>query len=96
VSKYHKILRSPLITEKNTTLRATQNKYVFEVDKTATKTDVKEAVEGLFEVNVESVNTMVVKGKLKRMGKFKGYRSDRKKAIVTLREGQKIEKFGEV
>lgn len=96
MSKYHKILRSPMITEKNTSLRAAQNKYVFEVDRKASKTDVKEAVENLFDVKVVSVNTMVMKGKLKRMGRFKGYQADRKKAIVKLGEGQKIERFGEV
>jgi large subunit ribosomal protein L23 len=77
-------------------MRETENKYVFEVLKTATKPEIKTAVEKLFNVSVESVNTMVVKGKLKRMGKFSGYRSDWKKAIVKIQDGQKIEKFGEV
>lgn len=95
MSKYHRILRYPLITEKNTELRA-DNKYVFEVERTATKKDVREAVQELFGVNVESVNTMVVKGKRKRMGRFQGYRPNRKKAIVKLAEGQSIDKFGEV
>jgi large subunit ribosomal protein L23 len=77
-------------------MREAENKYVFEVLKTATKPEIKTAVEKLFNVSVESVNTMVVKGKLKRMGKFSGYRSDWKKAIVKIQAGQKIEKFGEV
>ncbi len=77
-------------------MREAENKYVFEVLKTATKPEIKTAVEKLFNVSVESVNTMVVKGKLKRMGKFSGYRSDWKKAIVKIQDGQKIEKFGEV
>lgn len=96
MSKYHSIIRYPLITEKNTRLRETQNKYVFEVARDATKGEIKEAVEKLFNVTVESVNTMIVKGKRKRMGRFIGYKSDRKKAIVKIKKGQTIAKFGEV
>jgi len=95
VSKYHSILRSPLITEKNTLLRG-ENKYVFEVDRRASKVDVRNAVQKIFDVKVESVNTIVVKGKRKRTGRFVGYRPDRKKAIVKLAEGQSIARFGEV
>ncbi len=95
MSKYHSILRSPLITEKNTLLRG-ENKYVFEVDRRASKVDVRNAVQKIFDVKVESVNTIVVKGKRKRTGRFVGYRPDRKKAIVKLAEGQSIARFGEV
>ncbi len=95
MSKYHSIIRNPLITEKNTTLRE-QNKYVFVVDQRATKQDVREAVEKLFDVKVVAVNTMVSKGKQKRQGRFVGFRPTRKKAIVKIAEGQKIAKFGEV
>lgn len=95
MSKYHSILRAPSITEKNTMLRA-ENKYVFEVDKRASKPEIKTAVEKVFNVQVESVNTMIVKGKKKRVGRSVGYRSDWKKAIVKLAEGQSIERFGEV
>ena len=95
MSKYHNLIRYPLITERNTNLRA-ENKYVFEVDRRATKKDVREAVQNLFGVSVESVNTMVMKGKRKRMGRFEGKRADCKKAIVKLAEGQSIDKFGEV
>jgi len=95
VSTNHDLVRYPLITEKNTALRA-QNKYVFEVARDATKPLVKQAVQKLFGVKVVSVNTMVVKGKYKRTGRFAGYRSDSKKAVVKLAEGQKIDKFGEV
>jgi len=96
VSKYHKLIRYPSITEKNTTLREMQNKYVFEVVKEASKPQIKEAIEKLFNVTVESVNTMVVKGKKKRMGRNIGYRSDWKKAIVKITAGQSIARFGEV
>ena len=96
MSKFHNMIRYPLITEKNTTLREVQNKYVFEVIKSATKPQIKEAVEKLFNVNVETVNTVVVKGKKKRMGRNIGYRPDWKKAIVKIKEGQSIARFGEI
>lgn len=96
MSKYHQIIRYPSITEKNTILKENQNRYVFEVMRTATKPQIRKAVENLFGVKVVDVNTMIVKGKKKRMGRFSGYRSDWKKAIVKLGEGQTIAKFGEV
>lgn len=95
MSKYHSIIRCPSITEKNTILRE-QNKYVFEVERSSNKAEIKKAVENLFDVQVEAVNTMIVKGKKKRMGKYSGYRPNWKKAIVKLPEGQSIDKFGEV
>jgi large subunit ribosomal protein L23 len=96
VSTFHSIIRKPSITEKNTDLRSKQNKYVFEVASDSTKLQIRQAVQKLFNVKVLSVNTMMVKGKKKRTGRFAGYRSDWKKAIVKLAEGQKIDKFGEV
>ena len=96
MSKFHNLIRYPSITEKNTSLRENQNKYVFEVQKDATKPQIKTAVEKLFNVNVESVNTIVVKGKKKRMGRNVGYRPDWKKAVVKIKEGQSIARFGEV
>lgn len=96
MSKFHNLIRYPSITEKNTKLRETQNKYVFEVVKDASKPQIKEAVEALFSVTVESVNTVLVKGKKKRMGRNVGYRSDWKKAIVKVKDGQTIARFGEV
>lgn len=96
MSRFHSIIRYPSITEKNTALRSSQNKYVFEVDPKATKPQIKKAIEVLFNVKVLSVNTMVVKGKLKRVGRYSGFRSDWKKAIVRLAAGQTITKFGDV
>jgi large subunit ribosomal protein L23 len=96
MSVYHSIIRYPSITEKNTTLRTAQNKYVFEVAPEATKPQIKKAVEKLFSVTVLSVNTIVVKGKKKRQGKSAGYRPNWKKAIVKIQTGQTIAKFGEV
>ncbi|MCL2218999.1 MAG: 50S ribosomal protein L23 [Chitinispirillia bacterium] len=96
MSKYHHIIKYPSITEKNTNLRSDQNKFVFEVAMESTKADIKEAVEKLFGVDVVSVNTMVVKGKKKRMGRNVGYRPDWKKAIVKVKAGQDIAKFSDV
>ena len=96
MSSNHSIIRSPSITEKNTVLRTSQNKYVFEVDIKAKKPEIKQAIEKLFGVKVLAVNTGIMKGKKKRMGKFAGYQADWKKAIVKIAEGQTIAKFGEV
>ncbi|MCL0041162.1 50S ribosomal protein L23 [Dehalococcoidia bacterium] len=88
----YEVLRRPVITEKNTDLM-TQNKYVFEVMKSANKDQVKAAVEKAFKVRVVSVNTVMVPSKPRGYGRLKGQRSSWKKAIVTLMEGDKIEIF---
>jgi len=82
----------PLVTEHSTGMMS-QNKYTFEVDPRATKTQVKRAIEQIFNVKVEQVNTARIPGKLKRMGRFVGRRPERKKAVVKLAEGQTIEIF---
>ena len=87
------IIRKPLITEKVTRLQEKLNQYVFEVSPSSNKIDIKRAVEERFEVKVTKVRTLNVRGKLKTMGRFTGRRPDRKKAIVTLAEGDKIELF---
>ncbi len=84
------IIKKPLITEKATLLREKENKYVFKVSLTATKLQVKQAVEELFKVVVLDVHTSIVHGKLRRMGAHAGYRSDWKKAIVKVKKGQEI------
>lgn len=84
------IIKSPLITERATTAREIDNKYSFMVDKRSTKGQIKEAVVKLFKVEVESVRTSIVPGKLRRMGAHAGYRSDWKKAIVRVKKGQEI------
>ena len=86
------VLLRPLVTEKTTVLTA-QNKYVFEVDVRANKTQVAEAVEIAFNVRVTDVNTMVMKGKPRRFGRKIVNRPDWKKAVVTLVPGDKIELF---
>lgn len=82
------VIKSPVITEHSADLMM-DKKYTFEVDPRANKTEVKAAVESAFNVKVVKVNTMNIKGKLKRMGQHAGYRSDRKKAIVQLSEDSK-------
>lgn len=82
------IIKRPVITEHSADLMA-EKKYTFEVDPKANKAEIKDAVETAFEVKVERVNTMNLKGKFKRMGRYGGYRQDRKKAIVQLTEESK-------
>ncbi len=100
------IIKRPLLTEKSTQLRETggsdyvygedeaySQKVVFEVAKDANKIEIRRAVEELFNVEVTSVHTMIARGKLKRIGKYSGRLPSRKKAIVTLKEGDSIEFF---
>ena len=89
------VLKKPVLTEKSLILQQTQNKYTFDVDVTANKTEVKQAVEAMFGVKVETVNIMNVRPKTKRVGKYVGKTNKRRKAIVKLAEGQSIELFGE-
>ena len=92
--KLEDIIKRPLIlTEKGSTLREEQNKYLFEVDPRANKIQIKAAVETLFDVDVVDVNTLIMRGKMKRMGR--GYAKTRnwKKAIVTLSEDDSIDFF---
>jgi len=86
------VLRRPLITEKSTRLQA-QDKYVFEVDRKANKIQIKEAVEKAFKVEVTAVNVSHVPGKMRRVGRSQGMSAWWKKAVVTLKAGQKIEFF---
>ncbi|PDW04207.1 50S ribosomal protein L23 [Candidatus Viridilinea mediisalina] len=85
----YEIIVRPLITEKNTALMQ-ENKYSFEVLRSASKPEIKRAVEYIFNVSVEKVHTMNVRGKLKRRGRETGYQRDWKKAIVTLAPGDTI------
>ncbi|MBM7865889.1 50S ribosomal protein L23 [Heliobacterium gestii] len=86
------VLKKPVITERSMDL-AQENKYTFVVEPKANKIEIKHAVEQLFNVKVLDVHTMNVKGKPKRMGKYAGRTADKKKAIVTLKDGDKIEIF---
>jgi len=87
------VIRRPLITEKGMGVKETQNTLVFEVDRKASKTEVKQAVETLFKVKVSGVRTSTVEGKERRRGKFTGYRPDWKKAYVRLKDGQKMPEY---
>ncbi|WCK56697.1 50S ribosomal protein L23 [Aneurinibacillus sp. Ricciae_BoGa-3] len=88
------VIKRPVITERTADMMSS-NKYVFEVDLRANKTEIKDAVQRIFDVKVVNVNTMRVKGKPKRVGKYSGYRSDWKKAIVQLSEDSKALEFFE-
>jgi large subunit ribosomal protein L23 len=92
----YKIIKRPIITEKTTKLKQQQNSYVFEVDINATKSQVKEAIEKLFNVDVEDVRTIIIKGKLRRYGRYEGYKPDWKKAIVKIKQGQNIKQIDEL
>ena len=90
------IILKPIVTEKGSRLRETGNKYVFKVATGANRIEIKRAVEEIFHVKVKGVRTMVAHGKVKRMGMFSGKRPDWKKAVVTLKAGNKIEFFESV
>ena len=94
MNNYRDIIFAPVITEKAANC-AEENKVVFKVDPRANKTQIKQAVEKIFNVKVESVNVMNVKPKKKRMGRYEGKTNRRRKAIVKLAEGESINYFGE-
>ena len=89
-ARHYDVIKSPVITEK-ATMASEHSKVVFKVAKDATKPQIKEAVEKLFNVKVTGVNTQIVKGKVKRFKGQLGRRSDVKKAIVTLADGSRID-----
>lgn len=90
MNNYRDIIKSPIITEKSTAL-AQKNVITFSVDVKANKTQIKQAIEKIFDVKVESVNTINVKPKKKRVGRYAGKTNRVKKAIVKLAEGSSIE-----
>ncbi len=87
------VIRRPIISEKSTALAEVANRYAFEVATQANKQEIRDAVQRLFNVKVLAVRTLTVHGKVKRVGRFETKRSNWKKAIVTLGEGQKIDFF---
>ena len=95
MSTVFSVIKRPVITEKGLTLKENERTLCFEVADSASKKQIQEAVEQLFKVKVAAVHTMVVPGKMRRRGKYTGYRSDWKKAYVTLREGEKMIEYGE-
>jgi large subunit ribosomal protein L23 len=88
--RHYDVILSPVITEK-ATMASEKNQVIFKVARTATKPQIKEAVEKLFDVKVKAVNTLIRKGKVKIFKGMKGTQSDVKKAVVTLEEGHRID-----
>ena len=91
MNNYRDIIKAPIITEKSANLAQIQNTMTFSVDVKVNKTQIKQAIENIFDVKVESVNTVNVKPKKKRVGRYAGKTNKVKKAIVKLREGSSIE-----
>lgn len=94
MSNLYGIIKRPLLTEKASALKAEANKVAFEVARTSNKIDIKHAIEKLFNVKVTDVQTMVYRGKPKRVGQSFGRRQNWKKAIVTLEQGTDLDVFG--
>ena len=92
----HEVIRRPLVTEKGVTKKDAEQTLCFEVALDANKVQVKQAVEKLFKVKVAEVRTANMDGKLRRRGRFAGYRSDWKKAYVRLKKGEKVPDFAEI
>ena len=86
----YEVIKRPVLTEKTTLQKELSNQVTFEVDRRANKIELKGAVERIFKVKVIDVQSMVVRGKTKRVGRFSGKRSDWKKAIVTLKPGEQV------
>ena len=91
MNNYRDVIKAPIITEKSATLKENGNVVVFSVDPKANKVQIKQAVEKIFDVKVESVNTINVKPRKKRVGRYAGLTNRKKKAIVKLKEGSSIE-----
>ena len=91
LSNYRDIIKAPIITEKSANIAADEKTYVFKVDVKANKSQIKDAIEKIFNVKVEKVNTVNVHAKKKRVGRYVGKTNKVKKAIVKLKEGSSIE-----
>ena len=91
LSNYRDIIKAPVITEKSSNIASNDRKYVFKVDAKANKSQIKDSIEKIFKVKVESVNTVNVHPKKKRVGRYSGMTNKYKKAIVTLVNGNKID-----
>ncbi len=87
----YNVLMGPLLTEKGTLLKEKDNKVLFKVARNANKIEIKNVVEEIFKVKVDRVTTINCKGKKKRLGRFEGKRPDWKKAMVTLKKGEKLD-----
>ena len=92
----YEVIRGPLVTEKSEALRAEQLTLSFRVNRAATKTDIRNAVRKVFNVEVADVRTANYKGKMKRRGRSFGYRPNWKKAFVKLKDGQRMVEYAQV
>ena len=92
----HEVIRRPIVTEKGVGKKEAENTLCFEVAPDANKTEIKAAVQKLFKVKVAEVRTATNEGKMRRRGRFAGYRSDWKKAYVRLRAGEKMPEYAEI
>ena len=91
----YQTIRKPVITEKGLAVKETEGTLVFEVSSKASKNEIKQAVQAIFKVKVDSVRTANFAGKERRRGKFTGYRPDWKKAYVKLKAGEKMPEYAE-
>ena len=91
LSNYRDIIKAPIITEKSANIASNERTYVFKVDVKANKSQIKDAIEKIFNVKVTSIRTINVKPKKRRVGRYTGLTNRSKKAIVTLAEGQTID-----
>lgn len=87
----YSVIKKPLFTEKGAALKEAANKVLVEVDMDANKIEIKKAIEEIFKVKVEKVSTVIVPGKKKRWGKSLGRVPERKKALITLKKGEKLD-----
>jgi large subunit ribosomal protein L23 len=92
----YEVIKKPIVTEKGVDKKDSERTLCFEVNPDANKSQVKQAVEALFKVKVQAVRTATFEGKLRRRGRFSGYRSDWKKAYVRLKPGQKLPEYAEI
>jgi large subunit ribosomal protein L23 len=93
MKEIYECIRRPIVTEKSNLIKDESNKVVFEVDQRANKVEIKNAVQQLFSVTVQNVNVMNFEGKRKRAGRIIAKKQDWKKAVITLKKGDKIEFF---
>jgi large subunit ribosomal protein L23 len=92
----YEVIKRPVVTEKGVTKKDAERTLCFEVAPGANKTEIKKAVETVFKVRVEDVRTSTTAGKLRRRGRFSGYRGDWKKAYVRLKAGEKMPEYAEI
>ena len=95
MANLYEIIKKPIVTEKGVAKKDAERTLCFEVAANANKTEIRNAVQTLFKVKVDTVRTSTTAGKLRRRGKFSGYRSDWKKAYIKLKPGEKMIEYAE-